>query len=615
VTPRAGPWATALLLALAARPAVALTSAERDLLRGSLRDGEAAKVEAALGPTGLDGLPFLTLELALDLTLRTVKGHARIDWPNDTGSALLELPLRIAANGAGPPLVTTSNVRASVRDAPLALARVRREGGGILRVTLPAAAPPGTRIVLALDLEGRLPDLPAGATDPAQAGATLLGSGGAPDPDGRQYGTWACADDICTLTGFAPAVPAFIGGEFDLAAGSGVGDATYSEPMNALFAVETSPGVTLAATGREVGRVSAGEGRRRTTFAIAAAREIGVVASDRFVVDEELVDGVRVRSLSLADDRESGRRVLKVAAGALRTFDKALGRYPWATLDVSEAGLTGGAGGLELPSMALGASGFYRQQGGGLMGLMDPLMTVEILDFVTRHEVAHQWWHAQVGSHAQRHPYVDEPLAQWSALLATRRTAGKAVAQRARDMQVALNFQALQLFGLRDGKVARPASTFKSSVEYAALVYGKAPLFYEALAGEIGETALLSALRAVAAKWRFKRLAPEDLRDVLLRSSGGRRAQVEALWRRWFEQAKGNEDIGPLDLSALVGGSLATALGGAGGLASLPGLLSKKPRASGLDLDDPDLQQALTLLRELTKGLPLDELGGDEDTD
>lgn len=611
MTPGRGPVALALLLALATAPASALAPAERELLLRSLRAGEAPKVEAALGPGGLDSLPFLALELTLDFELRTVRGYARLDWPNDTGTTLAELPLRVAANGDGPPLLRTSNVRVSVRGAASVLARVRREDGGVTRVVLPAPAPPGTRIVVALELEGRLPDLPPGATDPAQAGFAALGAAGAPDaPDGRQYGTWACADGICTLTGFAPTVPAFLDGAFDVAAGSGIGDATYSEPLNAIFAIETGADVVLAATGVDVGRVPADGGRQRTTFAIAAAREIGVVASDRFVVEDEVVDGVRVRSLALAADQAAGRRVLAAAAGALRTFDQALERYPWATLDVAEAGLTGGAGGVELPALALGASGFYREPGDGMMALLDPALYEEILEFVTRHEVAHQWWHAQVGSHAQRHPYVDEPLAQWSALLATRRAAGKAAGERAREMQIAMQYQSLRLFGVADGRVARPAAKFASAVEYAGLVYGKAPLFYEAVAAELGEAALLSALRAVVAKGRFRRITPDELRGVLLRSAGGKRARVQALWRRWFEEKHGDRDVGALDLAGVMAGPLGSMLGGGAGAGGLLGALPPGALAPGATptLDDPDVRQALELLRELMNGAHLDDL-------
>jgi hypothetical protein len=231
---------------------------------------------------------------------------------------------------------------------------------------------------------------------------------------------------------------------------------------------------------------------------------------------------------------------------------------------VAESALVGGAGGVELPGLALGASGFYGPE--GLMARADPsgALSGAMLEFVTRHEVAHQWWHAQVGSHAQAHPYVDEPLAQWSAVVATRAASGKAAAKAARDVQLALNFQALALLGVADGPVARPSGAFGSTVEYAGLVYGKAPLFYEAAEALIGARAVEAALRKVVARHRFSRAAPEDVRAALRAEAGEKGAALDALWRRWFEEAHGAEDVGKLDPAALLG------LSGGPGPAGLP---------------------------------------------
>ncbi len=41
----------------------------------------------------------------------------------------------------------------------------------------------------------------------------------------------------------------------------------------------------------------------------------------------------------------------------------------------------------------------------------------QLLEFVVVHEVAHQWWNAVVGSNSKKHPYIDEAMANYSAIL------------------------------------------------------------------------------------------------------------------------------------------------------------------------------------------------------
>jgi hypothetical protein len=236
---------------------------------------------------------------------------------------------------------------------------------------------------------------------------------------------------------------------------------------------------------------------------------------------------------------------------------------------------------VEMPALALGASGFYRP-GGGVLAMLGPSADImgDMLDFITRHEVAHQWWHAQVGSHAQLHPYIDEPLAQWSALYTVERASGPAAAKKVRDMQIAANFQALAFMGIPDGPVARPAGAFKSMIEYAGIVYGKAPLFYEAASKAVGESHVLAALRSVVATYKFRRVSPGELRSALVHGTGPNGARLQALWARWFEQKHGEEDVGALNIPGL--GELM----GTGAGATNPADLSKalQELMEGIDL-------------------------------
>src|SRR5207248_3238311 len=113
----------------------------------------------------------------------------------------------------------------------------------------------------------------------------------------------------------------------------------------------------------------------------------------------------------------NGEAALDFAAAALRVFEARFGPYPYRYLDVVEAPIVGGAGGVEFSGLVTVASMFYRPPSadtsviGKLMAGMGGAQG-SILEFTVAHEVAHQYWHGLVGSDSRQEPYLDESLAQ-----------------------------------------------------------------------------------------------------------------------------------------------------------------------------------------------------------
>ena len=96
-------------------------------------------------------------------------------------------------------------------------------------------------------------------------------------------------------------------------------------------------------------------------------------------------------------------------------------------------------------------------------------------------------------------------------------------------------------------------------------------MFYEAAAQLIGEPQLLAALRDLVNERRFGRATPQDLKSALVRGSGGHASEMKALWKHWFEELHGVEDLGELDVGGIAG-SMGLNLGGLdlGGLMGSP---------------------------------------------
>jgi hypothetical protein len=197
----------------------------------------------------------------------------------------------------------------------------------------------------------------------------------------------------------------------------------------------------------------------------------------------------------------------------------------------------------------------------------DPLNSMR--EFVTAHEVAHQWWHGLIGSDSQENPFLDESLAQYTTLVYLEDRYGKARAERDASMNVKLGYLMMRALGTPDGPVSRPAAEFPSSFAYAGLVYGKAPYFFHALRQSLGDRAFFDRLRAYAERHRFRTARPQDLLDAL--AMGGRRKEIDELARRWLERAHGDEDMGGGGLLALFGGAFGES-GRASGPSRRPGV-------------------------------------------
>ena len=132
---------------------------------------------------------------------------------------------------------------------------------------------------------------------------------------------------------------------------------------------------------------------RRWVCEVENARDFGFVVNPRFRLTRRTVDGIPMRVYT---ETVSGQRTADLAESALRRLNRLYGRYPWPDLTLAEVGAFGGFS-MEYPAMIH----LTRQK------VVDP--------YVLYHEVAHQWFYAQLGNHQQREPWLDEAFADFTA--------------------------------------------------------------------------------------------------------------------------------------------------------------------------------------------------------
>lgn len=536
-----------LLLACALTPALADTPL--------LRPATEREMVRALGLDSVEALPTYTLDLSLSDAEGRYAGRGTLRWTNTTGAAQDRLPLLLHPNAPtelGAPEsggLTLSEV--TVVDGPAGTLETVRPT--LAQVVFERPVAPGEVVTLQLTFHGSLRQLDASANDMWSQAMDSLGSLGSP-VGSSDYGLLAQGDGLVTAASAVPLVAPFRDGRPITDPPTGVGDLAWNDPVSFHVRVVTPTGLRVV-TNLADGATTALDGATQVLPAAGAGvRDLVLIASRDWHMAEATVGDVTVRSWGLARDAAAVDDVLGDAAGSLAFFQDHYGDYPFTELDVAEASLVGGAGGIEFSGMVLIAGFLYREPDpasdplammGGLGlpgGTADAGLDLNTQrQFVVAHELAHQWSPGLVGTDAQRSPVVDEPLAQYLAGRYAQSLVGDARGALIRDQNVLLNYVAYRALGGRDGAADRPTETFRSAAEYAGLVYGKAPYLYVALEEELGRARLDKAIAGAIARSAWTIVSGDDWLQALQRS-GARGA--EAAGQHWWSEAWGDGDLG-----------------------------------------------------------------------
>jgi len=340
-------------------------------------------------------------------------------------------------------------------------------------------------------------------------------------------------------------------------------------------------GWEVAATGREVGRASGPGDQETHRFSAPGARGFALVASPSFRRRSRQVGPLRVSTLTLDGPRAGGSgspparsratpreraadRLLHDAAQAVTVLATLVGgpdRLPVSELEIVEAPLGPGLAGVSFPGVVLLSTALLAAESPGMDS--DPLVrgaltspaARDLAAFLVAHEAAHQLWGGATASDRVRHPWLDEALASGTALLALERTRGRQHAARARALGVLLAYHGGRMAGGRDLPLDTPRDGFASPAERTLTLYGKGPLFLEALGRRAGPGAREAALRDLYDRFAFldaPAMVPRDIVDAYVRAARGDDLRLRNLARRWLRERHGAEDIGPPALSTVV---------------------------------------------------------------
>jgi len=334
------------------------------------------------------------------------------------------------------------------------VASILESDGTALRVELPDWLNPGWSVEISMDYQLLLPETMGG-----------------------NYGLLGYFDEVLVLDTFYPMIPAYDAEGWYSDYPYPNGDLTYQDVSFYLVQVSAPADLVIAASGSVVDeRVE--EGVQHVTIAAGPARDFYLAASESFTVSSREWNGILVSSYALEGLQAHQEAAIGFAIQALETFSELFGPYPYRELDLVSSPMQ--ALGIEYPGIT-GLLLHMYQEGEVTQGLPNLAM----LESVVAHEVGHQWFYNVVGNDQQNQPWVDEGLVQYVTYVYFLHNYGESAAQGLSNSWVqrleASTDQTLPI-GLNAGEY--------TPRDYSGIVYGKGPMFFQALEDSIGQELL-----------------------------------------------------------------------------------------------------------------------------
>jgi hypothetical protein len=496
-------------------------------------------------------IPFYRIDVAMDADFMTYSGSVEVWVKNRSKAPWSYLTFHLYPN--------VKAIAGSLRHLRIDSASIEGEevvGRDLVNtyeLPLGSTLEPGESVSVKLNFRGLLKRARIHESDPAsELLEIVLGMFSGKPGD---WGIFAYSSRTASLSLWYPVLAAYDDSGWDVVPADDVGDFSYFDVADYLVNFNIDRAWRVEATGTVEDH---GDGLR--TIRAGAVRELTVIASTVLIPEQRKAGhngDIIVRSYARVGSERTRRVVLETAADAIAVFEKHFGPYPYTELDIIEADLFGGAGGVEFPGLTTIASFLYMDGWEDITeegaDLMDSRFLRESIQFVVAHEVSHQWWNAVVGSHSRNHPFLDEALAMYSSLLYFREVHGGTAETRQRIIELELPYELHRFLGGSDMPVDQPTSAFTDLVGYSAIVYAKGGLYMVALEELLGSEAFFAGMKRYYEQFQFAIASPGDLQRSL--GEGLSTAKVEELaaaGRRWLSQTHGDEDIGTFDPAAVV---------------------------------------------------------------
>ncbi len=406
----------------------------------------------------LDGANVYQIDLRIADDLLELDGQQAVRYTNQTAEALKELYFRLFPNLFGGSAKVQS-VTVNDREARPSYELLN----SALRVPLSPPLEPGRQAVIEMTFSVEVP--PRAEVS---------------------YGMFGLQEGVLALAHFYPMIPVYDDEGWNVEVPTPQGDVVFADSSFYLVRVNAPTALTMVASGVELERRAPG-GRQEVTYAAGPVRDFYLAASTDYVVISGQHGETTIHSYAPPELRAGAEAALQYTVDALRILSERLGAYPFTEFDI--VGTLTQAYGIEYPGITAMALRLYPPR---------DEYPPAYLESTIAHEVSHQWFYGTVGNDQLDEPWLDEALAQYTTLLYWQDLYGLAGGEGFRDSLL----ERWARVDNADIPIGMPVESYEGR-EYGAIVYGRGPLFIEALAERMGQSVFDTFLRDyyVTHKW------------------------------------------------------------------------------------------------------------------
>jgi hypothetical protein len=408
--------------------------------------------QAALTDPGLANAPRYEMTLVIEPDNGSLTAHQSVHYTNDETTPLNEVYFHLLPNLLGG-RIFVSDVEVDGRAVNPLFEQINDT---VLRVPLTGPLAPGESVIITLNYFTAIPQ-----------------------EAGRNYGIFAQIGDVITLAHFYPMLAVYDDAGWNIAPAVEFGDPTYADAAFYDVTITAPDDQVIVVSGVTV-ESQAQDGEQVQRVVMGPARDFYLALSPAYAVETAMVGETAVYSYAPAEFAPASAQAAAVAAEAIRIFSDRFGPYPYTELDI-----------VATPTLALGVE--YP----GIIAITqreydpdDPLFANNYLETTVAHEVAHQWFYNIVGNDQLNEPWLDEALAQYATWLYLVDRYGEA---SARPYEESWHGR-LERASSPPLPIGLPVSAYEGA-DYSAIIYGRGPLFLQALAEAMGQTTFDAFLR------------------------------------------------------------------------------------------------------------------------
>jgi hypothetical protein len=451
--------------------------------RSIFKDGLVPSAQWALDE--LEGASVYHIEINIEDNLFNVTGTQEVRYTNNEIAPLDEIRFRLFPNILGGKM-QISNLRVG----DLAVWPRYELRNSLMIVPLAKSLEAGESIVIHMDFSVTVPQ----SVD-------------------LNYGVLAYAEDVLALAHAYPMIAVYDDEGWNAEIPPQTGDVTYADASFFIVKVIAPKDLIVVASGRQVSFI---EEEQTQTLVVAhgPARDFYLAASPNYEEQVLRSDGILFKSYTTAEHEAGSQFLLETAARAAQIFSERYAPYPYTELDfVSTPTL---ALGIEYPGMIAVTSWIYNRQ--------DEFAN-EYLESTVAHEVGHQWFYGLVGDDQLDDPWLDESLTQFATLQYFFDVYGPAGADGFRRD---LEFQ-WDMIAREEIPIGLPVKEY-TGVSYSGIVYGRGPLFFEALQAEMGRQAFDSFLKEYTQTLSWGIATPEQLQSLAEKNCA---CELDDIFNEW----------------------------------------------------------------------------------